>query len=369
MNSARPIYHILKGCQYRLYFFQLIRALALETAYPAYTEVKLSTHILDVNDEVIDSIEHGVPRGPCRVVTGSRAEGLAIEPGWGYPHPDTDIMIIHGGEWTAWSGQYTGRYLCPSNTQCLPGFYRLEFNELSFEQMLRYKRYTSRIISLGFPYWFRLWLLHFFILTKLITCRNAVIFVSLIGMCRHNLELDDRCPYLPLPKLLSRILLAIPMVSHRMLHNLKWCKKHFPFKGLYLSSRKALNLFGHVMANSRLWPFTIYCVGGPTYKDLIFNQDLVPALLCDDTYSQSGYNFALTPKILVPVGHPQSPHKDIEWRESHSLIEIQMAGDFPNWVKQAYWAFKYTFQHCVVKFGLDITQIPLRTDGRWKAYL
>ena len=23
----------------------------------------------------------------------------------------------------------------------------------------------------------------------------------------------------------------------------------------------------------------------------------------------------------------------------------------------------------VVKFGLDITQIPLRTDGRWKAYL
>ena len=24
---------------------------------------------------------------------------------------------------------------------------------------------------------------------------------------------------------------------------------------------------------------------------------------------------------------------------------------------------------CVVKFGLDITRIPLRTDGRWKAYL
>ena len=23
----------------------------------------------------------------------------------------------------------------------------------------------------------------------------------------------------------------------------------------------------------------------------------------------------------------------------------------------------------VVKFGLDITRIPLRTDGRWKAYL
>ena len=108
MNSARPIYHILKGCQYCLYFFQLIRALALETAYPAYTEGKLSTHILDVNDEVIYSTEHGVPRGPCRVVTGSRAEGLAIEPGWGYPHPDTDIMIIYGGEWTAWSGQHTG---------------------------------------------------------------------------------------------------------------------------------------------------------------------------------------------------------------------------------------------------------------------
>ena len=25
--------------------------------------------------------------------------------------------------------------------------------------------------------------------------------------------------------------------------------------------------------------------------------------------------------------------------------------------------------YCVVKFGLDITRIPLRTDGRWKAYL
>ena len=26
-------------------------------------------------------------------------------------------------------------------------------------------------------------------------------------------------------------------------------------------------------------------------------------------------------------------------------------------------------QNVVVKFGLDITRIPLRTDGRWKAYL
>ena len=269
-----------------------------------------------------------------------------------------------------------GGFLCFNNTGCLPGFYRLELDQASFERPD--VRYTSRTISLGVPYWYRLLLLHFFISTKLITCCNP--FICLIGMDRHKLELNNWCPHLPLPiwlswillalnlfghvmtnsclcpftiHYLSRILLAIPMVSHRMLHNLKWCKKHFSFQGLYLLSRKALNLFGHVIANSRLCPFTIYCVGGPTYKDLNFNQDLVPALLCDDTYSQSVYNLTLTRKILVPVGHPQSPHKDIEWRESHSLIEIQMAGNFPNWVKQAYWAFKYTFQHCMdTAFGI-----------------
>ena len=32
-------------------------------------------------------------------------------------------------------------------------------------------------------------------------------------------------------------------------------------------------------------------------------------------------------------------------------------------------AIKSTRVTCVVKFGLDITRIPLRTDGRWKAYL
>ena len=32
-------------------------------------------------------------------------------------------------------------------------------------------------------------------------------------------------------------------------------------------------------------------------------------------------------------------------------------------------AYPWYKEGSVVKFGLDITRIPLRTDGRWKAYL
>ena len=55
------------------------------------------------------------------------------------------------------------------------------------------------------------------------------------------------------------------------------------------------------------------------------------------------------PAILVSVGHFASPNAKIEWRHSWSLAEILMAKDMPCWVKQAFWAFKYTLKHALVQ--------------------
>ena len=350
------------SCLYTVFtLFQLIRALALETAYPAYTEVKLSMHTLQINNEAIDSINYGMQHGPRRVVTGSRAEGLAMEPGWGYPHPDTDTMIIYNGEWTVWPRQRTlsEGYLGLNNAQCLPGFYRVEFNEACFKRRVfnypwDYVRAClfvpntvgTIVISVGFPWWQM-----FFICLCVIVYIGPPILVHnllfITTFCLLTTYLFAEFPSLPLSKLLLRIFLATPLMSQSLLANVKWCKKRFPLKGLYLSSREALNLFGHVMANARLRPFTLYRAGGPTYKDLVSNEDLVPALLCSNTCSHALNHPTRLQKMLVPVGHPQSSNTDLEWRESHSLIEIQMACNWPIWVKQAYWAFKYTFRYCM----------------------
>ena len=333
------------------------------------------------------SIEDGIPRGPCRVVSGSRAEGLAMEPGWGYLHPDTDTMIIYGGEWTVWPVHHTPsrRYLCLNKTQCFPGFYRVEFDKVCFNHfvsvytvsyqcmwllVLLFIRQlitmlythdatdvddypivglvhgTSTIVSVQIPYSYSVTFIFvvsfstFFLVWFLI---HVIILVHLVLIIISSAMVIHP----QLPKWLSRILLATPVMSHWLLDDLKWCKKHFPLKGFYLSSREALNLFGHVIANSRIRPFNLYRAGGPTYRDLILNQDLVLALLCDNTDSHFVNYHRKLPKLLIPVGHPQSPNIDLEWRESHSLIEIEMARNWPVWVKQAYWAFKYTFQHCM----------------------
>ena len=225
--------------------FQLIHALALETAYPSYTAVKLPMQTLAMNYKAITSIKYGMPRGSCRVVMGSRAEGLAIEPGWGYPHPDTDTMIIYGGEWTAHSTYR--RFLGLNNTQCFPGFYRLEFTKASFERTgyRRFIKRCSRGILVGVPYWFRvLLLLSLCIYLELISFCDAIIACLFLWTCvlvdppiDPIAELYHSCPDLPLPKCLSRILLAIPTLFHRLRNNLRWCKKHFHFKGLYHRGR------------------------------------------------------------------------------------------------------------------------------------
>ena len=46
--------------------------------------------------------------------------------------------------------------------------------------------------------------------------------------------------------------------------------------------------------------------------------------------------------VLVPMGHPFSADRDIEWRISFCIQELLLADDIPDWAKQGFRAFKHT---------------------------
>ena len=84
------------------------------------------------NEENISSVISGDAK-QCQtglqVITGSRPEEFAMEPGWGHEQPDEDVMIIYGGSHVVDIGENviseTPFQLTLSTTDCYPAYCRI----------------------------------------------------------------------------------------------------------------------------------------------------------------------------------------------------------------------------------------------------
>ena len=140
----------------------------------------------------------------------------------------------------------------------------------------------------------------------------------------------------------------------------------------WLSSSKSLE-------RRRIFDISKGTVCGPsqTYEGV----DSVPALLCSSPFPTSSTVFEKwyelswpptelistimrIPGILVGVGHSLSDNRDIEWRTSWSIHELLLAKTLPRWVKQGYWAFKYTVTSKLKRPKRVLDEMPGKTCGR-----
>ena len=113
--------------------FQICGRLAIEMVFPQCAEIRLPDRELAQNKKAISSVMTG-EASRCQtgigVVTGSRAEGFAMEPGWGHEEPDKDVMIIYGGSHTvsAEGNRANGNpfRLTLNTDKCYPAYYRVK---------------------------------------------------------------------------------------------------------------------------------------------------------------------------------------------------------------------------------------------------
>ena len=86
-------------------FLQVVFDVALEAAFPQASIVHLSDSQLNTNHERFSSLQSGKEYrggwadgvGGGILYSGSRAEGLAVERGWGHTVADEDVMKLFGG--------------------------------------------------------------------------------------------------------------------------------------------------------------------------------------------------------------------------------------------------------------------------------
>ena len=89
-----------------------------------------------LNERAISSVKNGEASGfqtGLHLITGSRAEGFAMEPGWGHEEPDKDVMIIYGGSHTVATKPVCPNekhlYLSISTDACYPAYCRIKATE------------------------------------------------------------------------------------------------------------------------------------------------------------------------------------------------------------------------------------------------
>ena len=115
--------------------FQNFEAVAVELVFPQCAEIRLPDRDMAQNEENISSVISGDAK-QCQtglhVITGSRAEGVAMEPGWGHEEPDKDVMIIYGGSHVVDIGKNVTSenpyQLTLSTAHCYPAYCRIKVN-------------------------------------------------------------------------------------------------------------------------------------------------------------------------------------------------------------------------------------------------
>ena len=116
----------------------VLQDLAVEAAYPRHALCQLDDGFMMANARAIYHLEDGrvySEGGLWLLASGSRAEGLGLEDGWGHEHIDTDMMFLKGGRLGVYvpEGQRTRGQSCLtySSEDCPPGHCKLLISDLN----------------------------------------------------------------------------------------------------------------------------------------------------------------------------------------------------------------------------------------------
>ena len=308
-------------------WFQVLYDVMLEVTFPTVAIFQLTDSHVRYNQSTLSALtsgqvhhEDGVRRG-WGLFAGSKAEGLAVEPWWGYEWPDLDGMFLHGAQLgvCVTQGHMSTRQHHSSNTSLSSSSSGCHGNScLEYDPEGCPPAYTRLRV----------------------TDRQALLTHYLV---------DDSC-----------------MVE---------CDGHYwllstPLNVAYqqVFNQAITDPAGHSTS-----------ISGPAGQARGGLQDIVPTLVANKSHpaivdyinrlsspewpSQDQRQLIQQlPMNLVLVGHKDSPRKDQEFRLSWSAGELVLISKLPNHIKQGYIAFKY-----VMKCFLKMNRAQNETDhGRSK---
>ena len=305
------------------------------------------------------------------LLAGSRAEGLHLAKGQGPAASDRDIMYLYGGTWGVHvESGYHGidpntSALVMEQAQCPPGYCQVRMPTVE-EPVIQCMAQTlmrgkCQFVMVLFVYiLFGLILMRFPDIIIVHICVTSLAFIFLfiifIGVyVRHpfsDLFLISRYFYL-----LMHYLRNLPLFRQIYRHvqigptHLKECIVDRDGK-YFLSSAIVLNVLRDTNAGKTF--------KGPSQTSS--DTDRVPALVCSAPFpwiteyvsrSRSSdwpskdalEEIGILPGLLVPTGKKDSVDRDLQWRQSCSLLELRLADDMPVWVKAAFRAFKATMKY------------------------
>ena len=290
--------------------------LAVEASFPSAARIILWDNDAASFRRGLEDLESGsifIREGNAvSLVTGSRAEGMAMEWQWGTKDTDTDFMLLRGGGWGVYidDGDATDvkNRLVLDVSQSSPAYGRLRV-EGNLEQLAERmgKATVGPVIAPIGP-------------EAASTC-----FVERYGQC--------------------------------------WLSS----KKCTLSLRQGK--FG--LDNEMCGPAQSYNVGFELINGFVCSGPLPELRAFVDRVRESEWpsaefleRISRQPAILVAVGHHLSKDADIEFRLSWSFVEILLCQSLPEWVKQGYRAFKY-----VVKAALSQARLAdeQRAGTGWEA--
>ena len=270
-------------------------SVALEAVVPQCAIVRLNEHHVESNHESLSSLWAGIMYGSkerCNLITGSRAEGLAVQwpISWGHPESDADIMELIGGHLGVHVPQ--GRHppgcavLRYRPEGCPPAYCKIEVTDI------------GRLMEIEI---------------------NKVTFQPLDARCVHRSE-------------------GVDWLHTQNLH--RRLRDHHDISGPAGMSRTMLGFTDRVPA----------LVCSDAHPDI--DQNYLHRPRHGWPSSQQLAVIKQLPMIHVLTGHKLSPPDEIPFqaRFSWSPAEMVLIMDLPLNIKQVYIAVKYTFKHFMEKF-------------------
>ena len=335
--------------------------LAVELVFPSWAVFRLPDAARRRNQEVLTTMQTdgGHRKRPhlwWELVSGSSAEGLALEQGWGQEPSDIDTMYLYGGDWAVHVIPYEplvihserdpeDRLMLQGASELCPPCYcrvRIKGNIGALTKKLGDLQTRGKLRNMGI-FWAVLYqfVLHIFVFPYLIPddpkwgkyvhwLQYGTWLLTGYLIVMALLELVPKGPFRLTPERVTRCFIErhgqIYLASSRIIHALDDSSKRGYKSGPAQTSR---------------------------------GDDYVPALLCTAPFQcMSSYlnrprphcwprpgtlqRIANLCSTIVATGNKLSPDQDIEWRMSFSMPELMLSEDMPVWVKQGYLVFKYT---------------------------
>ena len=337
----------------------------VESVFPSVGEAKLTSAQIRRNLKIMTALKSGQTNNDVlywALVTGSRAEGLALDTGWGHGSPDLDTLFIYGALWTVCIPVTPGTmaavashsHLEMVSVGCPPCFCRVRVlsniqNMTSDvgQEVARGGRTPMDLFETVIQF-----MGHEHSLTWSLVC-------GALRMIPSDEDISERWY-----SALDSIGKTLPQSLNFLL---PWSVGESRARTIF-TEQDGLNYLSSSGVQKLLSDHSEYgSQQGPSQQ--VRNRDLVPALICSQPFpciraflkrhedrhldphratdwppDQVLTDIRVMPGIIVPTGNAGSieQERQMQWRFSFSAQELLLSQHMPAWVKAGYRAFKYT---------------------------